>query len=71
MEETTLVLSLTSILFTGIAMIFSFASYAKVIGIEKSTHQVQYVPLEGGLQGEELVTKMKDTLYPDDEDEFI
>ncbi len=71
MSELVLVMSITAILFAGVGMVFSFLSYAKVVGMEKSTHRLQYVPMEEGLSGKELVTKMKDTLYPDDEEEYV
>ncbi len=71
MNEFTLVMSLTAVLFSALTVIFSIASYAKVVGMEKSTHKVQMVPVGNGLTGEDLTKKMKETLYPDDEDEYI
>ena len=71
MNELVLVFSLTAILFSAITAIFSFAAYAKVVGMEKSTHKLQYVPAGEGPVGKELADKMKKTLYPDDEDEYI
>lgn len=67
MSEFVLVISLTAVLFSAITVIFSLAAYAKVVGMEKSTHRIQYAPLDGP-SGEELVDKMKNTLYPEDED---
>ena len=45
-EITVLVLSITSILFTLVTAIFSVLAYSKVIGMEKSTHQVAWMPVE-------------------------
>jgi len=45
-EITTLVLSLVSILFTLVTAIFSVLAYSKVVGMEKSTHQVAWMPVE-------------------------
>ena len=40
-----LVLSSTAVLLTMITAGFSVLAYAKVIGMEKSTHKMEYVPL--------------------------
>ena len=59
-ETITLILSIVSILFTGVTAFFSIYAYATCVGLEKSTHQVQMVPLEGygGPTGDELVADM-------------
>lgn len=41
-----LVLSSTAILLTGITAIFSVLAYAKVVGMEKSTHQISWEPIK-------------------------
>ena len=41
-----LVLSITDCIFSIIALILGFLALAKSIGIEKSTHSVQYMPVE-------------------------
>ena len=46
-----LVLSVISILFTGVTAIFSVLAYTTVIGLQNSTHKVQWVPFTG--RGEE------------------
>lgn len=68
MNELVLVISLTAILFSAVTVIFSFAAYAKVVGMEKSTHRIEYVPAGDGLTGNDLVTKMKEVMYPDDDE---
>lgn len=40
------IFSIVSILFTGITAFFSILSYSKVVGLEKSTHRIQYVPYD-------------------------
>ena len=80
MNEVTLILSLLSIILTSITAIFSFMAYCKVIGMEKSTHQVAYMPvptpqeqeqMEKNPTGENLAKEMGDKMYPDMEDEFV
>jgi len=74
MNEWAIIFSLVSILLTTITSIFSILAYAKVIGMEKSTHQIQWQPIpesESGPVGKELVDKMKETMYPDIEHEFV
>lgn len=46
MSEVSLILSGTAFLFSGITAVFSFLAYAYMVGIKKSTHQVQMVPVE-------------------------
>ena len=41
------VISLTSLFCTGVTAVFSVLAYAKVVGFENSTHQLQYVPVPG------------------------
>jgi len=61
-----LILSCISILFTGITAIFSILAYSKVVGMEKSTHQIvqQMVPYNeadmDGPTGEDLDKNMKE-----------
>lgn len=45
-SDITLILSSVSILFTGITAFFSILAYSKVVGLENSTHKVQYVPMD-------------------------
>ena len=63
---------MASAMFSVITAIFSILAYAKVVGMEKSTHRIQYVPApsdpyqytgseEGeGLSGPELAQKFSD-----------
>jgi len=74
MNNWAIILSLVSVILTSITAIFSILAYAKVIGMEKSTHQIQWQPIpeqESGPVGKELVEKMKETMYPDIEHEFM
>jgi len=74
MNNWAVILSLVSIILTSITAIFSILAYAKVVGMEKSTHQIQWQPIpeaEEGLTGKDLVEKMKKTMYPDIEHEFV
>ena len=70
MNELTLVLSIVSILFTGITAFFSIMAYAKVVGMEKSTHQIQWVPVdEDGKTGKELDKDMYSAFGYQNEDQ--
>ena len=75
----TLVMSICSVLFTLVTAAFSVLSYSKVIGMEKSTHQIQWMPVEEPVEprydqeGNELPTEsqllqdMKKHMYSDSE----
>jgi hypothetical protein len=76
------IFSIVSILFTGITAFFSILSYSKVVGLEKSTHRIQYVPYdydgnstvngETPLTGEELEKQMNEAFgYKDLEENQI
>ena len=65
-------ISISAILFSGVTAVFSVLSFCKVVGMEKSTHRIQYMPAptpdlsdSGNPTGEELVKKF----LPDDEAE--
>lgn len=73
MTVVAIILSVISVILTAITSIFSFMAYAKVVGMEKSTHKIQYVPVptdeEGGFKnptGDKLKDKMKEAFYEDD-----
>lgn len=51
------IVSIISIILTGITAGFSVFAYAKVVGMEKSTHQVQWVPLDQELKSTEELEK--------------
>ena len=54
-----LIIGIISLTASVLTCIFSFAAYARVIGIEKATHSVQYVPMnpEFDRQNEEFLQK--------------
>ena len=58
-----IVLALSSMMVGGTALTIACIALTRVIGLEKSTHQVQFVPLETEkgmpLEGEELDKNMK------------
>lgn len=69
MTNVALVLSIVSVLFTIITAIFSFLAYAKVVGMEKSTHQIQWMPIEeADKTGKELDKIMYKAFGFEDED---
>lgn len=66
------VLSVSAILFSGVTAVFSVLAYAKVVGMEKSTHRIQYMPApmpdlsdSGNPTGKDLAKQF----MPDDYDE--
>lgn len=67
----------TALFCTAITAVFSILAYAKVVGMEKSTHQIQYMPVqqpggptldEGIGMTNENATQMMNKLYPNYED---
>lgn len=66
---TCLVLSLLSIILTTVTAIFSFLAYSKVVGMEKSTHQIQWMPVDSpdnsgdNEKSEEDIEKYEKELY--------
>jgi hypothetical protein len=72
MNEAAMIMSGMAVCFTLITAVFSVLAYAKVVGMEKSTHRIvqQYVPLEDGEvgpSGEDLVKRMQKAFYPEEE----
>lgn len=72
MNELSIALSFSAFFCAGLTCVFSILAYAKVVGMEKSTHRIQqqYVPIGGeemGPTGEELIKKMNKAFYPEDE----
>lgn len=45
--------ALSSMIIAGVSLTMACVCWSKVVGMEKSTHQIQYVPLENE-SGEEL-----------------
>jgi hypothetical protein len=54
------VLSITATLLSCITAIFAILAYCKVVGMEKSTHRIQYMSPKdmGGPTGKDLANKM-------------
>lgn len=70
MTNVAIILSILSILFTMITAIFAFLAYAKVVGMEKSTHQIQWMPVEDTKNtGEDLTKNMYKAFGFEDEDQ--
>lgn len=72
-ESITLIISIIAILLSAMTGVFSILAYATCVGLEKSTHQVQMVPLDGygGNTGEDLVNEMNTAFgYDDDNNDF-
>ena len=84
-EITSLVLSISAFLFTLVTAGFSVLAYIKVVGMEKSTHQVQWMPIDTPEEadpkfdgeGNELPTEsqllkdMAEKMYPDIDEEMV
>jgi hypothetical protein len=74
-----LVFCATAMLFSVLALGMSFFALAKVIGMEKSTHRIQFEPVQHQMGGPTLeegigmnnqtATSMMNKLYPQYEDE--
>ena len=72
MNELSLAFSFSAFFMAGVTCVFSILAYAKVVGMEKSTHRItqHYVPLDEeqmGPTGEDLIKKMNEAFYPEDE----
>jgi hypothetical protein len=66
------VLSLFAVLVSSITAIFSIMAYSKVVGMEKSTHKIQYVPLDSPKTGEDLDKSMYEAFgHKDEEQDYI
>lgn len=57
---------IVSVLATVIGCIFSFLAYSKVVGMEKSTHRVEWVPMNGPT-GADLGNKLYENEFEEDE----
>lgn len=64
-----LILSLVSILFTMVTAIFSLLAYAKVVGMEKSTHQIQWMPVDADTTDNKIDKEMYKAFGFEDEDQ--
>lgn len=63
MDTMTLVFSLLAILLTCVTAGFSILSYCKVVGMEKSTHQVQMMPMEEYTTFQKAINENDDVYY--------
>ncbi len=63
MENLYLVLCLSSVSLCFLTCIFSILSYCKVVGMEKSTHKVSYMPIDEafGSSSDDLARKLADS----------
>lgn len=56
-------IALSSMIIGGVSLVMACMCWARVVGMEKSTHQVQFVPLRGEdgapIEGEKLDDQMK------------
>lgn len=83
---TCIVLSVLSVLFGFCSLFFAVMAYAKVIGMEKSTHRIQWMPMDygngdtsGQVSGEDdgmprvskIVDDFRKHVYPDMESEQV
>lgn len=75
-------LCITSIILCSITAIFSILSFCKVVGLEKSTHQIQWMPIDSPTETsdnkpkqrpDDLSPIVKDfmKMYPDVESEQV
>ena len=67
-------LSIAAILFCIPSLIISILSLSYVIGMKNSTHQIQYVPLNDGLEEKETKKSFEDAFsssFDDDETVLI
>ena len=68
-----IVVCLLSIILSIIALVFALYSHSKMVGLENSTHQLTYVPLEEELKGKtpKNEPKPEDLVYNDLDDEHL
>lgn len=66
-------IALSSMIIGGVALGMACICWSKVTGMEKSTHQIQYVPVdENGLVGEDLEKNIRKALGEEElEKEFL
>ena len=54
--------ALSSMIIGGVALAMACITWSKVVGFENSTHNIQYVPIEDGLEGEALEKNIRKAL---------
>lgn len=64
-------ISLTCVIACVTGCIFAFLAYSKVVGLEKSTHKIQWMPVDAGLTGNELAKKLYDSEIDFEDDEHV
>lgn len=70
-ELVLIVVSLLAIILAVIALVVALISYSKMVGLENSTHQLTYVPLEEELKKDKPQDKPEDLVYNDLDDEHL
>lgn len=72
-EVVLIVVSLLAIILATIALGVALLSYSKMVGLENSTHQLTYVPLDEELKGKapKNEPKPEDLVYNDLDDEHL
>lgn len=68
-----MVMSALALIFSAITVGFSFAAYARVVGLENSTHQVQMVPMDfsnPSPTGDEMIRDMGKAFGIEDAEDY-
>lgn len=71
MNEVAICMSGTALLLSLLTCVFSILAYTETIGLKKSTHKVQWVPIaedDRGPIGKELKKNMNDAFKEDEND---
>ena len=72
MNSLSLGLSIAAILFSFITLVISILSLSYVVGLKNSTHQIQYVPVNDGIEDDKVREGFEDTLSTSfDNDEVV
>ena len=73
MSQWILVISLLAIILTCITSVFSILAYCKVVGLEKSTHKIEWMDpsKHTGPTGKDLAKAFSEHMYPDTEREQL
>jgi len=68
-----LVISLVAIILTCLTAVFSILAYCKVVGLEKSTHKIEWMDpsKHTGPTGKDLAKAFGEHVYPDIEREQL
>ena len=73
MSQLPLVISLVAIILTCITAVFSILAYCKVVGLEKSTHKIEWMDPSNntGPTGKDLAKRFSEHMYPNIENEQL